>query len=582
MEEGEMTFLKKWLVVYMLIIIGSFSSLYGQGNTAEPKVLILYDTAGEYGWMGKANAVLLENLLGHFEANVTSKPAENYMKGELSGFDTVFYLGTSYLESLPSSGYSDFFQDSAIFIKDDTKSVVWINYNLDYLQEEWKKNGLSFEEITGYKPDHIEDSIPYNRVEYKGEELFKGIIPFATPGSDVSACVPDENNNSFACSTELVVVEQNTSAIESTIYATAYTTLDENGQTYEKPYIIEGGNFWFVGDIPFSYMYEEDRYLAFADLLHDMLSIPHEEKHLALMRLEDVNAVGTDLYGLKEVVNYMETNNIPFTIAAIPLYRDPLAYYNNFAAAIPYGDGLVVVVPIRSKKLSLSEVGDIVKGLYERGAATVVQHGYTHQLDALKNPYNGVTADDFEFLRVSDDDNDGNYLYEGPSHNDDPVWAKTRMEKGKMILAEMGIKAFAWEAPHYMAGPKHYRAIRELYPVQYSRLIYYPWEDGDRPGHENDYIGQYFPYLIHKDVYGYTIIPENLQNIEDAPNPGYRPLSSKDTIRFAKKLKVVRDGIGSFFYHPYLGKSELEKIVNGLRDLGYTFVSAPSLLEDGK
>ena len=557
------------LMVVMSMGTGSSSKRfttipYGDGLVIvvplKPKVLILYDTAGEYGWLGKANALLLENLLGHFKVDVTAKAVENYQKGELTDYENTFYLGTSYLETLPENGYADFFKDSA----ESNKTIVWINYNLRYLQEAWDQNqwsNMSFEEATGFRFDHVETAIPYNRVKYKNTELFKGVIPFATPGSDVSSCVEDENNNSYACDTELVVVEQNITSTASVVHAVAYTTLD--AEPSEKPYIVQGGHFWFVGDIPFSYMYEEDRYLAFADLLHDMLGILHEEKHLALIRLEDVNAVGTDICGLNEVVTYMENRSIPFTIAAIPLYRDPLASVSDIA----------------EKKLSESTIGDIVKGLYDRGIATVVQHGYTHQLDALRNPYNGVTADDFEFLRVSDDDNDGNYTYEGPSHSDDPVWAKARMENGKAILGEMGIKAFAWEAPHYMAGPKHYRAIKEIYPVQYARLIYYPWEEGGRPGHENDYVGQYFPYLIHKDVYGYTVIPENLQNIEDAPNPGYRPLSSEDTIRFAEKLMVVRDGIGSFFYHPYLGESELANIIQGLQNLGYTFVSAPSLLK---
>jgi len=533
-----------------------------QPSPAPEPVLILYDTVGEYGWLGQANAMLLENLLGHFDVNVTAKPIEEYQKNELETYNTVFYLGTSYLETLPENGYMDFFQDTATYA--DT-TVVWINYNLRYLQSAWDQNrwnGKSFEETSGFSFDRIETGIPYNRVQYKDTELFKGIIPFATPGSDVSNCIEDENNNSYACSTELVVVKESLEHNISKVYAQAYTTLSD--AWYFEPYVIQGGNFWFVGDIPFSYMYEEDRYLAFADLLHDMLGVDHEEKHLALMRLEDVNAVGTDSEGLDQIIDYMKRRQIPFTIAAIPLYMDPLDYYED---------------NITQQSLSGSYIGDVVRDVYYSGLAAVLQHGFTHQLDELLNPYNGVTADDFEFLRVSDDDGDGNYFYEGPSHNDDPVWAKDRMERGKAILAEMGITAFAWEAPHYMAGPKHYRAIRELYPVQYARLIYYPWEDGGRPGHEYEYVGQYFPYMIYKDVYGYTIIPENLQNIEDAPNPGYRPLSSEDTIRFAKKLKVVRDGIASFFYHPYLGTGELDKIINGLQDLGYRFVSAPSLLK---
>ena len=85
--------------------------------------------------------------------------------------------------------------------------------------------------------------------------------------------------------------------------------------------------------------------------------------------------------------------------------------------------------------------------------------------------------------------------------------------------------------------------------------------------------------MIQKDLYGYKIIPENIHNIEDAPNAGYRPLFPADTIRFAKKLKVVRDGVASFFYHPYLQAGYLQQIVEGLEAEGYQFVGAPTLLQ---
>jgi uncharacterized protein YdaL len=143
----------------------------------------------------------------------------------------------------------------------------------------------------------------------------------------------------------------------------------------------------------------------------------------------------------------------------------------------------------------------------------------------------------------------------------------------------MGMTAFAWEAPHYMAGPNHYRGIKELYLVQYARVLYFPNEESEDITVRNKFIGQFYPYIIQKDLYGYTIIPENIHNIENVPNEGYRTLLPADTIHFAKKLKVVRDGVASFYYHPYLQSGYLQKIVEGLEGEGYTFVSAPSLLE---
>ena len=175
---------------------------------------------------------------------------------------------------------------------------------------------------------------------------------------------------------------------------------------------------------------------------------------------------------------------------------------------------------------------------------------------------------------VTDLNKDGIYIYEGPSENDDGTWATNRILEGKTILDTVGIQAFAWEAPHYMAGPNHYRAIKEVYPIQYSRLIYYP-DESDK----SKFIGQFYPYIIRKDTYGYYVIPENIHNIEDTPNEGYRTITSEDIIRFSQKLKVVRDSVASFYYHPYLGTDELSKIIPGLQNEGYTFVRATSLVE---
>ena len=290
-----------------------------------------------------------------------------------------------------------------------------------------------------------------------------------------------------------------------------------------------------------------------------MLGIDHNESHKAIMRLEDVNAE-TNPSDLAAIAEYMQSQNIPFNVATIPQYENPLGEYGY-----PTGTSI---------KLSESDIGTLLQAYYSERLIDIVQHGFSHQYDSIENPYNGVTADDFEFMIVTDINNDGIYTYVGPSEEDNGTWAEHRILKGKTILDEVGIQAFAWEAPHYMAGPNHYRAIQEIYPIQYSRLIYYPDETD-----KSIFIGQFFPYVIRKDTYGYYVIPENIHNIEDAPNEGYRTITSEDIIHFSQKLKVVRDAVASFYYHPYLGTDELSKIIPGLQDAGYTFVRATSLVE---
>ena len=298
-------------------------------NPPLQNVLILYDTAGSYGDQGKINALLLENLLGHFDINITSKPAEEYTANEMDehNISTVFYLGTTFdvldyytADSNESTSYMNFYQDAAT----QNKTVVWINYNLELLEEAWETNSWensTFEEKTGFTS--FGSYFDYTRVSYKDTELFKGVIPFLTPGSDPTNCeLEPEIENAYACALELntILITDNN---KTSILAESNSTLDSSIEN--EPYITHGGNFWFVGDVPFTYMSEEDRYLAFADILHDMLGIAHNESHKAIVRLEDVNAK-TSLSDLMAIADYMQSQSIPFNVATIPQYEDPFVY----------------------------------------------------------------------------------------------------------------------------------------------------------------------------------------------------------------------------------------------------------------
>ncbi|MCL5020722.1 MAG: hypothetical protein M1339_03480, partial [Bacteroidetes bacterium] len=82
----------------------------------------------------------------------------------------------------------------------------------------------------------------------------------------------------------------------------------------------------------------------------------------------------------------------------------------------------------------------------------------------------------------------------------------------------------------------------------------------------------YFPYVIQKDMFGERIIPENT---------GYVPLGSpaeeekgvQDILAAAKANLYVRDGYATAFFHPFMPIHLLREIVDGVRNLGYTYVS---------
>ena len=550
---------KKILLVFSLMIMLTYSS---NALAVTKQVLILHDSTGKIGFQGREFAIMLQNLLGHFDTNTVILPAKSYVPGTIDQKDVTFYIGSTFDElgklttQQEKDNYEAFIGDAA----KTTKTVAWMNYNLNEMADEkWKPEwgASTFEEKMGYPRTIVKDrGHNFNRVEYKGVALGKGVIAWVNPGANLAGCEA-EGERAYACSRELNSISISDSS-KAQVKATAYSTF--SGGPGKEPYITRSGNFWFIGDMPLSHTSETDRYLALADVLHDIVDsgVPDKKPTQAMIRLEDVSA-GIDTDSLELVMSYLETEKVPFAIAAIPVYKDPNCVKSgNEPATI---------------KLANSSVADTIIPFYNKGLVSIIAHGYTHQSGNLKNPYNGLTGDDFEFYRVTlKDDNSLIYDADGIPKESKESWAKDRMTKTKQELDDAGFKAFAWEAPHYFASDEDYRGIKEVYSTHYGRMIY-----TNNEGPKDRFIGQFFPYVIHSDYYGYRQIPENMGNIEPKPFLGYRPLLPEDLILHAEKLKVVRDGVASFFYHPFLETDYLSKVVKGFKDLGYTFIAPCTL-----
>jgi uncharacterized protein YdaL len=539
-------------ILCLLILLGSSSAAFA----AKKKVLILHDSSGQWGYLGKEYAIMLENLLGHFDVRVKAKPVSSYSSGEINRKDATFYIGSTYDEesflSDPSQqqNYKNFLKDAAT----TTKPIAWLNHNLEELSRNWNPEwgASSFSEKTGYNYIGIKNNT-YNRVQYKGEELHKGVISWVNPGSDLTGCT-EEGGTAYACSPRLHTITI-TDANKAETIATAYSSLNPNAP--QEPYFTRSGNFWFIGDMPFSFISEEDRYLAFADILHDIIGSGIGQQPLqAIVRLEDVSP-GIDPVSLKQVMSYLQAENVPFAIAAISVFTDPKGVLS---------DGVPTTVALPNSKIART-----IKPFYKSGYASIVAHGLTHQSGNLDNPYNALSGDDFEFYRVTlNADNSLNFL--GGVPNDSRRWARKRMRIAKAALRHARFKPFAWEAPHYFATEEDNKGIRSVFNTHYGRAVYFNSE-----GPAGRHIGQFYPYVIRSDRYRSRQIPENLGNIEPTPFLGYRPLLSADLLRHAKKIKVVRDSVASFFYHPYLGTGYLNEVVQGMKNLGYQFIPPCSL-----
>ncbi len=548
-------------------LLGAFTTSTVRVSSAPLPVLILYDSAGQWGYLGGEYALMLQNLLGHFNVAVTSEPANAYSAGQLNNYGVTFYIGSTYAEPSYYPSGSQQYTNYFAFVQDvatTTKPVVWLDHNLWEMAWSWNPAwGPGFSNKFGINYVGVDSTSQYNRVAYKNTELLKGVVWWANPGADLAGCTaetPFYLNGPYDCGTEMNVVAITNSTLAQS-RANAYST----ATGAQAPYVTHAANLWMVGDIPFAYLSEEDRYLAIADLLHDMLGINHAVNHRGLVRLEDVSA-WTPVTDLNNVVNVLNAHGAPFSVATIPHYLDPTGFYNG---------GVPVDLPIAG-----SQVGQKLHTWQRQGRADITQEGTTHQYDNTPNPYDEVSGDDAEFYRITQNA-DLSLTFQGPVPVDSASWATSRIATGQSQLANAGLTSFSWLAPHYVASATDYSAIRSNYQIHYGRVIYFP------PGvPAGSFAGQFYPFTIKVDAYGYHVLPENIAYVEPAPNPGFRPLCPNDLIRFATKALVVRDGFASFFYDPTIvpspsddcgGGNYLDQTMTGIHNLGYTFVAGHSV-----
>jgi hypothetical protein len=292
-----------------------------------------------------------------------------------------------------------------------------------------------------------------------------------------------------------------------------------NSKKVSSPYVLRSGNFWYFADAPFSYMAEGTRYLVICDLLHDILGIDHPAEARALVRIEDVS-VDDEPDDLVKIADLLASGHVPFQISLIPIFRDPA-----HSLEIRLGDRRTTVAAIQA--------------MIARGGMPIM-HGVTHQ-------YHGLSGDEYEFWDEMGD---------RPIGGDSTDFVLRRLRLGLSECFANGIYPVAFEVPHYGASETDYRAFAQVFSLFYDRPMAVP----------SATTTQLVPYSV-VDRYGRSIVPENL---------GYLPEENPDPERLiqnARCLRVVRDGVASFYFHPFLNRNLLERVVRGITGLGYHFVS---------
>lgn len=480
-------------------------------------VLVLFDDSGPYAWLGELQAIVAANLVGHFGA-WDAKPVSKYLAGDVANHTATVYIGSTYDQSLPAA-----FLDEVLT---GTKPVLWIYNNIWQLAN----RSTNFAAAYGFMP-WAYDTTAVAEVVYKGVTLTRSTL---NAGGIMDYSQID--------ATRAVVLAQ---------------AVRPDGSQF--PWAIRAKNLTYVGESPFAYINETDRFLAFCDLLFDVLAPSTAERHRALVRIEDVSA-NSDPEQLRAIADYLASERVPFSVATIPLFTDPRGYYTNG-------------VPVTIRMKDAPDFVSALKYMMSRGG-TLIQHGYTHQYSNIDNPYSGVSGDDFEFF-LAHIDEFANVIYDGPVPEDSAAWAQGRLRAGLDQFKSVKLPGpTIFEYPHYAGSPIASREIAKLFRVAYHRGLYFGGALTGLPDDVSHHIGSFFPYVV-EDIYGLKILPENMGNYRAVNNVPTR--SVEDLLNVSAKAWVVRDGFASFFFHPYYPLSVLQDIVKGVKAQGYTFVTPTSL-----
>jgi uncharacterized protein YdaL len=520
------------------------------GGSGSGTALVVYDTTGTWGWLGEMYAMAAGNLASHF-GKVTAEPVASYVAGQVGNYTATIYLGSTYNEPVPAAFLND--------VLSTTHPVIWAGSNIWQLTgTEGSAADTAFKSVYGWDPSnsYIDTTDNPVTVSYKGQTFSRN----AGNGADVLA--PAITTASLVS----VLAQANCTATCAPIAQTTGTSF---------PWAIRSSNLTYVGEIPFSYISESDRYLAFSDLLFPALMPGAATTHQGLVRLEDVDPTANPTV-LRQFADYLSSQHVPFSVAVIPQYTDPKGTYNGG----------------RPQTVTLAQAPAVVSALkyMQSKGGTIIEHGNTHQYSNVANPYNGVTGDDAEFFRAQCSTtqtppyqfhspclNTDWVTWTGPLPGDSSTWAAGRATAGRKLFTQAGLAAPAiWETPHYFASAADYAGIDSVYATRYERELFVSGQLSGGPLDYSRIVGQFFPYVVN-DVYGEKIIPEDLGNYEPTTENNNPPRTPADIIHNAQVNLAVTQGVASFFFHPTYSLTYLQQIVTGIKSLGYTFVAPAGL-----
>lgn len=531
----------------------------GYGQDEGPTTLILYDDQAQDWETAELYAIATANLATHF-GKVDIQKTDDYNSGEMADFDAAIFVGADWKSELPQELLDD--------VRAEIVPVMWLGENAEQLTGGASPNSGSFVDQYGWDPDSPVgiETADMARLDYKDQNLNR--ITESEGSLYLPNIVAEDNVEVLAtgiCGED--PAEPNNCSIidDESPYGTTknVTTL---------PWAVQSKNLIYVSEIPLDYIDDNDAYLVFSDLYYRLLAPDTKPLRQAAVRIEDVNPE-SDPKDLRAVADLLYERNVPFQVAVIPVMVDQARGREAW-----YG-------------LSIQDEPEIIEALeymQDRGG-TLVQHGTTHQYGTLDNPYSGRSGEDYEFFGYDCSSTEfPPYVWEEcqqdswvrksqPVPNDKVSDHKERLKFGYDIMVDAGLGApDVFVTPHYTASPNAYAAIAETYDARYEQVEYYA---GMLSGGEHDperSFAQVFPYSVH-DIYGSTVFPENLHNVTETEQNNHTIRTPQTLIDRAENNLMITESTASFYFHPFLDLADLEELVDGVKELGYTFTPVSEL-----
>jgi len=519
------------------------------GRSEGTTTLVLYGDHSDFAADAELYAVATANLATHF-GKVEIRDVADYTPGLIDSFDAAIYVGTDY-RTPPTEAF-------VLDVRRGDTSVMWVSQNIGALAEVDEAVGQRFVDQYGWDPGNLDviASSDMGIVEYKGASLSRNTLGTR----DVSVPRIDEDSD-----VEVIAVGECAGAARG-----CATT--EGHNIPQAPLVVRSGNLTFVADLPLDFIDDNELYLVYADLYYELLDSTIEPIRQAAVRLEDVGPE-SDPEDLRAVADFLSSRDVPFQVAVIPIHLDRTPSGNNW-----YGLSL----------LDAPEVVEALQYMQERGG-TLIQHGTTHQYGYLDNPYSGRSGEDYEFygygcsrealppFEWEECEQDSFVSKMGPVAQDTIADHTARMAHGRQIMVDAGLGEPAiFETPHYTASPNAYSAMADVYDARYEQVEYFSGMLSSPTVHPVKTFAQIFPYSVH-DIYGSTVYPENLQNVTEREQNNHAIRTPETLLARAEANLVVRESTASFYFHPFLDIGYLEELVDGITEMGYTFVAVDEL-----